>query len=102
MRNGKLGHQGLKRLATCRPSLCSNILPLDDQRIVKPDKGGRFDEHLLGDRLAAQPLLEGVEARRPAGVTALRITAHKQLSVQDRINREDIEQFGKGDRYVVT
>src|ERR671913_148713 len=58
----------LEPLAALGPAHLAQVLLTVEQYVVQPNEGGISTEHLLADVLAAEPLLERVEARRRAAV----------------------------------
>ncbi len=99
-------HQRLEPRAAFAPGQGTPVLPLDQQRVVEPDESRRLGEHFLAHRLAPEPLLERVEARRAALralvlLAALRRTAHQQLAIEHRGEGQHLEQFGEGGGNIV-
>ena len=89
-------HQRFELRATLRPCAFSQILAFDDQDVIEAHEGRVFGEHLLRHGLAPEPLLQRIEAGRPAFLTALNAAAHEQFAVEHRVERQHVEQFGEG------
>src|SRR3546814_10717045 len=79
-------------LSACGPRQGAQVVSVDRKQIIDADERRIIGEHLLRDHLAAEPLLESVEAR---GFTPLHLSAHEQFAIDHRILIERRDQFGE-------
>ena len=90
-----------QRGAAVGPREWPQVLTLAHQQVIKPHEGRVIGQHGLGHGLAAQPLLQGVEAGRAACLTALMAAAYQQFSVQHGGNVQRCSHFWKSAGNVV-
>src|SRR3546814_12535331 len=89
---GEPRDKGLQLASPLGPRQGAQVVSVDRKQIIDADERRIIGEHLLRDHLAAEPLLERVEAR---GFTPLHLSPPEHFAIAHRILIPHPDQYGE-------